>query len=326
MPLSGTIAADRLISLSGKVLITGGAGYLGRAILQRAQIEGWSCKIGILSRDEEKQWQISSRYGDRVRCILGDVRDKEALLYKIQSYDIIIHAAAIKFIPEAESNVLETIKTNLQGSLNVAWAAARAGVQQVIGISTDKSCQPVNTYGMTKALMERAFSEACSWGNTAFTLVRYGNVVGSTGSIVPIFRQQLAQQGRVTVTDERMTRFWISPDDAVDLILLALAQGEKLPGRIFAPRCGAMSIGDLAQIIAAGAPIDIIGIRPGEKMHEDLIHYQEASRSELLADYFMVHPATYKGQAKPWTYSSHSPAFWIQPDEMRKMIKEAEKI
>src|SRR3990172_11612508 len=281
-PIPGTIAHDRLSTLSGNTFVSGGAGYLGRAILRRAQREQWPCTFTLYSRDEERLWNAKDRFGKLVNCVLGDVRDQHNLNIAMRGHKNVIHAAAIKFIPEAEANVFETVKTNVDGSRNVMRAAVRAGVERVVAISTDKAALPANTYGMTKVLMERMFAEANAWGNTRFVAVRYGNVVGSTGSIIPIFKHQKEKYGRVKVTDENMTRFWLSADEAIDLILLALARAEELPGRIFVPRCGAMYIKDLAQLLAGGCPIDVIGIRPGEKLHEDLVNYQESPRVDLL--------------------------------------------
>ena len=323
--IPGTIAHDRLPHLSGRVLITGG-GFLCRSILHRAEREAWPCFFTVYSRDEEKLWKIKERFRDLVSCTLGDIRDQHNLTVAMRDHDFVIHTAAIKFIPEAEANVFETLKTNVDGSRNVLRATVRAGVKSVVAISTDKACIPVNTYGFTKALMERMFAEANSWNNTRFSCVRYGNVVGSTGSIIPVFRHQIEKYGRIKVTDEKMTRFWISTDEAIDLILLAFARSEELPGRVFVPRCRAMYVMDLAKTIADDIPIDIIGIRPGEKLHESLIHYQESPRVDLLADYFVVHPATEKSEGKPWTYISHSPSEWIYFEEMAKMIRDSEDI
>src|SRR3990167_4972035 len=262
--MPGTIAHDRLPGLIGKVFISGGTGFLGRAILRRAEKEHWDCQITAMSRDEEKLWKAKDRFGKLVNCVLGDVRDQHNLNIAMRGHETVIHAAAIKFIPEAEANVFETVKTNVDGSRNVLRAAVRVGVKTVVAISTDKAALPANTYGMTKALMERMFAEANAWNGTRFVAVRYGNVVGSTGSIIPIFKYQLAKNGRLRLTDERMTRFWISVDEAIDLILLAAARAQELPGRVFVPRCSAMTVKDIARMIAAGAPIDVTGIRPGE--------------------------------------------------------------
>jgi len=307
--------------------VSGGAGFLGRTLLALAQWEDWPCTFTVYGRDEEKLAQVKHRWPS-TNVIIGDVRDYRHLLNAMRGHEIVVHAAAIKFIPEAEHNVFETIKTNVEGSRNIANAAKELGVRDVVGISTDKACLPVNTYGMTKALMERMFAEANNWGDTRFVIARYGNVVGSTGSIVPVFQRQLAEVGHVRVTDPRMTRFWLSPREAVDLILLALGQIKKYRGCVFVPRCPAMRIGDLAAALSNGAPVEFIGARPGEKMHEDLVHAQESVRVESRGDYLVVYPAVsanIQGQS-PWTYSSHTPAGWVTPEHMLTMIEEAATI
>lgn len=326
----GTIAEDRLKELEGNVLITGGAGFLGRATLRRAERENWPAKFTVLSRDEEKLWKVGQRWPD-VRTVIGDVKNRDHLRSVMLGHDTVLHYAAVKFIPEAEFNVLQTIETNVDGSRNVLYAAAETGVDRVVMVSTDKACQPVNTYGFTKALMERMAAEATKWMGPEVTAVRYGNVVGSTGSIIPVFREQVKQWGEIRVTDFGMTRFWLSVDEAIDLVLLALAQGESHPGAVFVPRCGAMKIEEIAKIVAAeqhpkSVRIRETGIRPGEKMNEDLVHYQEAPRTELYGDYFAIGPATETGQGKGYTYSSHSPAFWIDPARMTAMIEDARSV
>lgn len=294
-----------------RIFITGGAGFLGRAILRRAEREGWGSEITIYSRDEEKQHQIRDRWPS-VHCILGDIRNLDRLMVAMHGHDLVIHTAAVKFVPEAEYNVGETVEVNVQGAINVAAAAYAAGVRAVVGISTDKACLPINLYGATKMLMERYYAEANNWGGgarTRFVLARYGNVVGSTGSIVPVFRRQLERNGRVTVTDPAMTRFWLSPDDAVDLVVRAAeAALAGAGGTTFVPRCGAMSIGDLARLIVEGwisaadpgavaTPrrsaedyIDIIGPRPAEKKHEALVHQFELSRTTEFGWGFGIEP------------------------------------
>jgi FlaA1/EpsC-like NDP-sugar epimerase len=321
-----TIYRDKLPHLAGQVFVTGGAGFLGRSLLRRAFEASWPCQFTVFGRDEEKLTQAKYRWPD-INIVIGDVRDYRHLLNAMRGHETVIHAAAIKFIPEAEHNVFETVKTNVEGSRNVANAAREIGVKQVIGISTDKACLPVNTYGMTKALMERMFAEANNWGSTRFVIARYGNVVGSTGSIVPVFQRQLAETGHVKVTDPNMTRFWLSPDEAIDLILLALGQSKTYPGCVFVPRCPAMRIGDLAAALSNGVPSDIIGSRPGEKVHEDLIHSQESIRVLDRGDYFIVYPAVSANiQGRSWTYSSHTPAGWVTPEHMLKMIADAATI
>lgn len=335
--------------LSGNVLITGGAGFLGRAIIRRAHREQWPCTFTVLSRDEEKQWRLQQQYGPSIRCVIGDIRDYHTLVTTMPGHDLVIHAAAIKFIPEAERNVVETQKVNIDGSRNVARAADWCHVPVCVGISTDKASLPANVYGATKMLMERFYAEANRWhGVTRYVTVRYGNVVGSTGSIVPVFQAQLAKSGRVQVTDDRMTRFWLSADEAVDVILLAVDKAKEHPGASFIPKCGAMRVIDLARLIAGDAPIDIVGIRPGEKLHEDLVNYQESSHTFDKGDYFIIRhqvdgrtPRTQGSPPVPpgldecnqaaegqsgWTYRSYCPSRWITPEEMSAMIEDAKTI
>ena len=310
--------------LKGKVLVTGGSGFLGRGLLRRIRREGWPVEVTVYSRDEEKQHQLRHRYPE-VRCILGDVRDIERLTVACAGHDIVIHAAAVKFIPEAEHNVAECIAVNVDGSRNVALAAVRAGVEQVIGLSTDKACLPVNTYGMTKAIMERLFMEARRWSaGTWFGCVRYGNVVGSTGSVIPLFRQQLEDSGEVRVTDKNMTRFWLSIDQAIDLI--SHANTAIMPAT-YVYRCPAMRIVELAEVMAGDHPVRITGIRPGEKLDERLVDYSESLRCVQDGDFYALLPpiAEAKGE-EPWTYVSSTPARWIEKDEMVAMIADAQEV
>lgn len=316
--------------LSGKVFITGGAGFLGRGIIRRATDESWDCDITVYSRDEEKQHRIQQRW-PHVQCILGDILDKDTLFAAMAGHDTVIHAAAVKFVPEAELNPEQTINVNAVGSRNVLWAANMIGAEVCVGISTDKACMPVNIYGATKLAMERLFAGYRHPSGTRAVCVRYGNVVGSTGSIIPVFEEQLRTRGRVTVTDPKMTRFWLSADEAVDLILVAISTPDR-PGGVFVKKCASMQMGNLAKLIADHR-VDMIGRRPGEKMDETLIHYQE---SVLAEDFYeesdqlvILHPQTSGvsiAAKEPWTYSSGSPMHWVTPGEMRAMIANAEEL
>jgi UDP-N-acetylglucosamine 4,6-dehydratase len=263
--------------LGGKVLITGGTGFLGRAIMRRAQRDGWNDEFTVYSRDEYKQMQCKRKY--RANYILGDIRDYDRLEAAMIGHDTVVHTAAIKFIPEAEFNVAECIAVNIQGSQTVANAAAHANVGMVIGISTDKACEPVNTYGMTKALMERTFGEYSRNYpmGPAFVCCRYGNVIGSTGSVVPFFKQQLLDQGYITLTDPRMTRYFISCDAAVDLIVAAFKANN---GSTIFPAPASVSTNEIAHLLAGEDTnkIRVIGLRPGEKMHEHMVSLQESTR------------------------------------------------
>ena len=346
------------MTLAGNVLITGGAGFLGRSILRRIEREGWPARVTIYSRDETKQDLVRRRWPD-VRCVLGDVRDRERLAAAMVGHDTVIHAAAMKYIPEAEHNVLECVAVNVEGSRNVAMAAIQAGVRTVVGLSTDKAAAPLNTYGMTKAIMERVFGEADQLSaqgdhRTAFVLVRYGNVVSSTGSVIPLFRHQLATLGEVQITDRRMTRFWLSADDAIDLITTAIENARLFPGGIFVPKCGALSVLAMARMVveerdaaadvvpAAGHTVDErireVGVRPGEKVHETLVLWAESPRTIRLTSVdaldhetpipaFVIQPpiAIPHGD-REFTYSSDAPAFWIEPQDMATMIADAATI
>ncbi len=309
--------------LKRKILVTGGSGFLGRGLLRRIRREDWAAEVTVYSRDGKKQAELRRLYPE-AHCVLGDVRDLNRLTAVAAGHDLVIHAAALKHIPEAEHNVDECFAVNIDGSRNVALAAVQAGVPQVIGLSTDKACAPMNTYGLSKAAMERIFAEANRWGETQFATVRYGNVVGSTGSVIPLFYQQLEDFGEVRVTDKNMTRFWISVDEAIDLISYAV---EKRVGTIVY-RCGAMKIADLAELIAAGKPVRITGIRPGERLDERLVDYSESQHCEQDGDYYLLYPPTAKrnGDHEPWTYVSSNPAHWIEKQEMAAMIEDAKGV
>lgn len=314
------------------VLITGGAGFLGRGILRRVRRGGLDWRVTVYSRDETKQDECRRRYPE-ARFVLGDVCDTERLTAAMTGHDVVIHAGAVKYIPEAELNPAECVRVNVQGSRSVIAAALRANVQTVVGISTDKAVRPVNAYGMTKALMERLFAEASyrsGQHGPRFQTVRYGNVVGSTGSVIPMFRRQMQEQGFVTVTDPGMTRFWMSMDEAVDAILHAQGPG-CFRGSITIPQPRAMRLGDLAAVIA-GEAIKGMGIRPGEKLHEELMHGTEPMRIVRdTAAYYEITPRSFLPDGAfarvPVTLASDDPAGgWVTPDEMRAMIADAEGV
>lgn len=316
------------------VLITGGAGYLGRAYLRWARQYRPDLKFTIFSRDEGKHARCRREFPEH-RYVIGDVRDPDSVDLAIAGHDTVIHAAAFKYVPQGETNVAECHEVNVVGSLNVARAAARHGVERVIGISTDKACSPVNVYGHTKALMERIFQEYDAKTATQFNLVRYGNVISSTGSVIPVFRQQLEDQGFVTLTDPEMTRFWLTVGDAVTLINLASVESEG--GTILIPRCPSISMKALASVVTD--KVKVIGLRFGEKRHESLINEVEAK----YIDPFPVEPyfsfrsgglgAMYAVRLYPTTtherenafgpYSSDNPDHVLTAGELQKMIDEA---
>ncbi len=310
-------------TLSGNILITGGTGSIGQAIVRRAERDGWDCTLTVLSRDEVKQGEMRARY-PQCRYVLGDVRDQDALEVACRGQDIVVHAAAFKVVPSAETNAHETVKTNVCGSCNVAMAAVRTGVKIVIGISTDKAAKPINAYGKSKALMEAVFQQANTWGATRFQLTRYGNVIGSRGSIIPLFRRQAAAGGPLTVTDRRMSRFWLTLDAAVDLILLAAH--DPVSGSIVVPKLPAMKIVDLVEAVAPGLPVRDIGIRPGEKIDEHLLHSGESLHAEDCGDHFRVHPASsgFRGILPDgYEYRTDTTDLPLSITDMRRMIAES---
>lgn len=299
-----------------RVFITGGTGSLGYALLKFFSNKQQTDEITVYSRDEVKQGEMRRAFPD-ARYVLGDVRDYDRLYLAMRGHSLVVHAAAYKQVPSAEANVDEAIATNVMGSLNVARASIHNEVQQVVGISTDKACQPINAYGETKALMEKLFQQANNWGDTIFNLVRYGNVLGSRGSVVPLFREQLPKR-QVTITDPDMTRFWMTLTEAVDLVWAALdPHGLADDGSILVPACPAS---DMTTLLRAVADVEgyelqedwvrVIGMRPGEKKHEQLVHTNESLHTRVpnRADfpYWQIMPATDmpKERPSPFGYSS----------------------
>jgi UDP-N-acetylglucosamine 4,6-dehydratase len=256
--------------LSGNILITGGSGTLGHAIVRTAEREGWDCSITIYSRSELRQAQMRAKH-PRCRYVLGDVRDADRVRAAIVGHDMVIHAAAMKRLDDCDRLPNECYATNITGSLNVLWACQFHGVRRLIGISTDKACAATTAYGASKLAMEKAFSAAPSELTTC-TLVRYGNVVASNGSVVQIWRDRQAQGLPLTLTDPQMTRFWMAPSAAVQLIAYAATLCHST---IAVPKMGALSIGEMASIVAPGAEQQIIGLRFAEKIHEDLVATHE---------------------------------------------------
>ncbi len=310
-----------------KVLVTGGAGFLGRGILRRIERGGLDWEVTVYSRDETKQDECRRRY-PFARYILGDVRDFDRLRTAMMGHDIVIHAAAMKYIPEAEVNAAECVNVNVGGTQAVMRAADAAGIRRVVGISTDKAVQPVNVYGMSKAIMERLFADTAQFvGGPDFVCVRYGNVVGSTGSVIPLFRRQFEELGKVRITNPGMTRFWMSTDEAIDLIVLGLECAR--PGAVVVPQARAMTILDVAKAATNdGVEVEIIGERPGEKLHEMLIHHAESVRAVIEHDpfHFQLLPPGQRVGDEAFTLASHTPNSFMAVDEMRELIADAEGI
>jgi len=272
------------------ILITGGTGSFGKKFIKRI-LQDDVKKVIVFSRDELKQYEMAQEFTDsRMRFFIGDVRDKDRLYRAFDSVDIVIHAAAMKHVNACEYNPFEAIKTNINGAQNVIEAAIDRGVEKVIALSTDKACSPVNLYGATKLASDKLFVAANAYVGekvTRFSVVRYGNVVGSRGSVVPFFKK-VRENGRVPITDERMTRFWISLEQGVKFVLDSLERMRG--GEIFVPKIPSMNVMDLAKAIAPECEIDIVGIRPGEKLHEAMIMEDDARQTKEFDTYYIIQP------------------------------------
>ena len=310
------------------VFLTGGAGYLGQAVLAWAARESPDTSFTIFSRDEGKHERARRAYPQH-RYVLGDIKDYDRLEMAMAGHDTVIHAAAMKYVPQGEQNVSEAVSVNVEGSRNVALAAIRNRVERVVGISTDKACQPVNVYGMTKLLMERLFQEADGWSDTNFNLTRYGNVISSTGSVIPLFQRQ-AKEGYITLTNPSMTRFWLSVDDAVQLMDQALQ--EPRGGTVLIPRLRSLSMREVAWAAAAVAvgpdrasdlDYQTIGPRFGEKLHEDLLgqvemNYAESIDTNLMRMHVVTEGIVDNHVQAP--YTSERPDREMTATEMQDMI------
>ena len=299
------------MTLTGRILITGGSGTLGNAIVRTALQEKWDADFTIFSRSELRQAQMRQSYGN-LRYVLGDVRDYERLSAAVAGHDTVIHAAAMKRLPECDAQPVECYQTNVHGSINVLRACQWSGVKRLIAISTDKACAASTAYGASKLMMERAIV-APAQGVTQCTGVRYGNVVASNGSVVPIWRQQAKEGKPLTVTDPEMTRFWMAPSDAVKLIEYAATLDH---GLIAIPKMGSLSIREMADIVAPGAELVTVGLRFAEKKHEDLVAVDEFSTE--TATHYLI------GKGKPGTRFTSYTTHRLAPNAFRSMLHEAE--
>ena len=276
------------------ILITGGTGSFGQrcaeVLLQKYQPK----RLVIFSRDELKQFEMQQRYnGPEMRYFIGDVRDADRIRQAMRGVDLVIHAAALKHVPAAEYNPMECIKTNINGAQNVIEAALENNVEKVIALSTDKAANPINLYGATKLASDKLFVAAnniVGTRETRFSVVRYGNVVGSSGSVVPYFRKLIRDgASRLPITDPRMTRFWITLDEGVDFVLKNFQRMQG--GEIFVPKIPSMRITDLARSLAPDLPIEVIGIRPGEKLHEVMCPRDDSHRTQEFGSFFVIQPS-----------------------------------
>ena len=315
------------------VLVTGGTGSFGKKFIEVLMRVHNPRKLIVFSRDELKQHEMQAAGYNQanLRYFLGDVRDRERLVRAMHGVDIVVHAAALKQVPACEYNPMEAIKTNIIGTSNVVEAAMDAGVKKMMALSTDKAVNPVNLYGATKLAAEKLTVQSNAYAGglaTRFSCVRYGNVVGSRGSVVPVFLKQ-RDFGTITITDDRMTRFWLSLEQGVGFVISCIEQMEG--GEVFVPKLPSMKVIDLARAIAPQATINVIGIRPGEKLHEVLISEDEARHTVELEKLFVVQPAEaiwfgYSWQEKGkllengFRYSSDNNPEWLDLEGIREYV------
>ncbi|ALJ39600.1 UDP-N-acetylglucosamine 4,6-dehydratase (inverting) (plasmid) [Azospirillum brasilense] len=323
------------------ILVTGGSGSFGKRFVETVLRHASPRRVIVFSRDEFKQYEMQQQLGPEwastLRFFIGDVRDRERLELAMREVDVCVHAAALKHVPAAEYNPMECIHTNVYGAENVVRAALNTGVKRVIALSTDKAANPVNLYGASKLASDKIFIAANNLSGslgTRFSVVRYGNVVGSRGSVIPLFRRMIAEGAEaLPVTDDRMTRFWITLQHGVDFVVscIAMMQG----GEIFVPKIPSMRIADLARAMAPDLPHKLVGIRPGEKLHEVMITEDDSRQTFELPDRFVIEPAfafwTHEPYqrlgAKPvadgFRYASDTNGDWLDGARLMRLLAEA---
>jgi UDP-N-acetylglucosamine 4,6-dehydratase/5-epimerase len=320
---------------NSSILVTGGTGSFGQRFVQHVLEKYKPRRLAVLSRDELKQGEMKQQYpGDfdgPVRFLLGDVRDYDRLRRAFHDVDIVIHAAALKQVPAAEADPFEAVMTNIMGAKNVIDAAIDTGVSKVLALSTDKAVGPANLYGGTKFVAEKLFVQgnAYSTSNTIFACSRYGNVVGSRGSVIPLFKNQRLN-GSITITDPRMTRFWITLDQGVDFVMKSVEMMSG--GEIFVPKLPVMKILDLANAIAPDAEVKFTGIRPGEKIHEEMVSISEARTTFEYDDFYCIMPAYHSWQTEPPTggkktdddfvYSSETSTESVSSEFLQQLVEQ----
>jgi UDP-N-acetylglucosamine 4,6-dehydratase len=315
------------------VLVTGGTGSFGRKFVEIMLKEYRPQKLIVFSRDEMKQHEMRAAGLDHstLRYFLGDVRDPQRLERAFAGVTIVVHAAALKQVPACEYNPFEAIQTNIMGGKNVIDAAINRGVRRVIALSTDKAVNPINLYGATKLCAEKMFVQANAYAgaqDTRFSCARYGNVVGSRGSVIPVFMEQ-RKRGRITITDPRMTRFWITLEQGVRFVVRCLEQ--MLGGEIFVPKIPSMKLLDMAQAVAPDCQIDCVGIRPGEKLHEVLLSEDEARNSVETEDMFVIQPSHSWWKKEAWhdgnsptedfRYASDTNSEWLTAEDLYSLVE-----
>jgi len=319
---------------NSSVLITGGTGSLGKALINHLLTTTKVRRIAVYSRDELKQHNLRNEIGDdnRIRWFIGDIRDIERLKRALHGVDFVIHTAALKQVDTGEYNPMEFIKTNVLGSQNVIDACIEAGVKKVVALSTDKASSPINLYGATKLTADKLFVAANNYSHsygTTFCVVRYGNVMGSRGSVIPFWKSLADAGSPLPITDLRMTRFWISIEQAVNFVMdsLEMMQG----GELYVPRIPSMLITDLAQAVAPDAKLEEVGMRPGEKLHEEMISADDSRRTILLTNRYVVTPVVaewgYKipdGERMPegHAYQSNTNDLWMSREDIQNFLQE----
>lgn len=323
------------------ILITGGTGSFGKKFIEHVLAEYKPKKLIVYSRDELKQFEMSQRFNDRcMRYFIGDVRDGERLIQAMEDVDFVVHAAALKQVPAAEYNPFEAIKTNIHGAQNVIQAALAAGVQKVVALSTDKAANPVNLYGATKLASDKLFVAANNMVGsrpTRFSVVRYGNVVGSRGSVIPFFLK-LIREGATSlpITHAEMTRFMITLDQGVEFVMKSFARMQG--GEIFVPKIPSMKTTDLARALAPDLPHEVIGIRPGEKLHEIMCPADDSHLTIEFSDHYVIKPSIQFGftadfeknklgetgtpVGEGFVYSSGNNTVWLTDAELLKMVED----
>lgn len=319
---------------NSSILITGGTGSFGHTFVPMTLAKYNPRRLVIYSRDEMKQWEMAKLYGDdpRVRFFIGDVRDKDRLARALKGIDYVAHAAATKIVPTAEYNPFECVKTNVIGAMNLIDACIDQGVKRVVALSTDKASSPVNLYGATKLTSDKLFIAGNSYSgknDTRFSVVRYGNVMGSRGSVIPFFIS-LAEKGVLPITDVQMTRFMITLEQGVDLVWHAFE--DMLGGEIYVKKTPSMKVTDIARTVAPDARQEIIGIRPGEKLHEQMVSYEDAPHTYEYPEHYKILPAIHNWSQDParinngklvatdFTYSSDNNSDWMNIDTLRAWI------
>ena len=323
-----------MILNNSSILITGGTGSFGNAFVKQTLQKFNPKKLVIFSRDEMKQWEMAKQFANdpRVRFFIGDIRDQQRLVRALDGIDYVVHAAATKIVPTAEYNPFECVKTNINGAMNLVDACIDCGVKKVVALSTDKASSPANLYGATKLASDKLFVAGNSYSGdhqTSFSVVRYGNVMGSRGSVIPFF-MTLKDSGVLPITDERMTRFMITLEQGVQLVWFAFE--DMVGGEIYVKKIPSMNIIDIARAVDPDSRLEIIGIRPGEKLHEQMIGLEDALYTYDYGDYYKILPAIHSWNIEPsrvkagtkvsedFSYTSDSNTSWMDSEELRGWI------